>query len=90
MTQHAKMVLHCEALPDHHGYTRKQLLKLIDLATTAGAEAIVTTEKDWVKWSVLLEDEAVEVPIYRAGLAMRFVDGGEELAAVLRVAGGSQ
>lgn len=90
LTQHCGQVLHCEVLPDHHGYTRKQLLKLIDLAKTAGAEAIVTTEKDWVKWSVLLEDEVVDVPIYRAGLAMRFLDGGEELAAMLRIAGGDR
>lgn len=83
LTQHAKAVLHCEALPDHHGYTRKQLLKLIDLAQTAGAEAIVTTQKDWVKWSVLLEDEAVGVPIYRAALALRFLDGGDVLGGVL-------
>ena len=68
--QHSGQVLHCEALPDHHGYTRKQLLRFVDLATTAGAQAIVTTEKDWVKWASLLEDEKVDVPIYRAALAM--------------------
>ena len=83
LNQHAKQVLHCEALPDHHGYTRKQLLRFIDLATTAGAQALVTTEKDWVKWASLLEDEQVDVPIYRAALAMRFRDGEEEISALL-------
>ena len=87
LAEHAKQVLHCEALPDHHGYTRKQLLRFIDLATTAGAKAIVTTEKDWVKWASLLEDESVELPIYRAALAMRFCDGQEKLAAMLCIAG---
>lgn len=83
LVQHVKDVLHCEALPDHHGYTRKQLLRFIDLATTAGAEAIVTTEKDWVKWASLLEDESIEIPIYRAALAMRFRDGGDALTELL-------
>ncbi|MBX2851185.1 MAG: tetraacyldisaccharide 4'-kinase [Phycisphaeraceae bacterium] len=83
LTEHSGQVLHCEAQPDHHGYTRKQLLRFMDLATTAGAQAIVTTEKDWVKWASLLEDESVGVPIYRSALAMRFRDGGEELAGLL-------
>ncbi|MEM6258072.1 MAG: tetraacyldisaccharide 4'-kinase [Planctomycetota bacterium] len=87
LNQHAGQVLHCEAQPDHHYYTRKQLLKLLDLATTAGAEAVVTTEKDWVKWSGLLEGEKLHLPIYRAVLAMRFRDGSDELAARLRLAG---
>ena len=84
LNQHANQVLHCEALPDHHGYTRKQLLRFIDLATTAGAQAVVTTEKDLVKWASLLEDEKVGVPIYRAALAMRFRDGGDEVSTLLK------
>jgi len=85
LTQHVGQVLHCEVLADHHGYTRKQLLKLLDLAETAGAKAVVTTEKDWVKWVSLLEDEQVALPIYRAALAMRFSDGGDDLAGLLAV-----
>ncbi|MFK7790334.1 MAG: tetraacyldisaccharide 4'-kinase, partial [Phycisphaeraceae bacterium] len=72
LTQHSGQVLHCEALPDHHGYTRKQLQRFIDLAETAGAQAIVTTEKDWMKWASLLENEKLALPIYRAALAMHF------------------
>jgi len=83
LTHHAGQVVHCEAQPDHHHYTRKQLLGLIDLAQAAGAQAIVTTEKDWVKWSVLLEDGKAGLPIYRAQLAMRFGDGEAELAGLI-------
>ena len=89
LAQHSGQVLHCEVLPDHHGYTRKQLLRFVDLASTAGAEAIVTTEKDWVKWASLLQEAAIDLPIYRAALAMRFRDGEEKLAAMLRIAGPS-
>lgn len=83
LRRHANAVVHCEALPDHHGYKRRELLSLIDLSQTAGAQAIVTTQKDWVKWSVLLEDDAVGLPIYRAALSMGFGDGGEALGGLL-------
>jgi len=83
LEQHAGQVVHCEALPDHHGYTRAELLRLIDLATTAGARAIVTTEKDWVKWSLLLEDATLDLPVYRARLSMRFREGEAALRALL-------
>ncbi len=83
LAQHAGTVVHCEQLPDHHRYTRAQLLRLIDLATAAGASALVTTEKDWVKWSLLLEDQTLQLPIYRAELAMRFRDGQSELEALI-------
>lgn len=85
LAQQVKLMVHCEALPDHHGYTRKQLLRLIDLGKTAGAQSIVTTEKDWVKWASLLEDESIDLPIYRAALSMRFTDGGDDLSALFSV-----
>lgn len=83
LSQHAGGVVHCEALPDHHGYTRRELLHLVGLAQTAGAGALITTEKDWVKWSYLLEDEKVELPIYRPQLEMRFRDGREQLETLI-------
>lgn len=86
LTEHAGSVVHCEAQPDHHHYTRKQLLSLIDLGKTAGAEAIVTTDKDWVKWAPLLEDDCPGLPIYRAGLQMRFKDGQSELNRLIKQA----
>lgn len=81
--RHVGSVVHCEALPDHHAYSRRQLRGLIDLAQAAGAEAIVTTAKDWVKWAYLLEDESLPLPIYRSALTMGFRDGADELRARL-------
>ena len=83
LTQHAAEVLHCEQLPDHHAYTRKTLLRLIELAQAAGADAVVTTEKDWVKWALLLEDERVVLPILRTTLAVRYRDGEKALHQLL-------
>lgn len=84
LQQHAGEVVHCEQYPDHHRYTRKLLLELIALAETAEAQAVITSEKDWVKWAVLLEDEKVALPIYRVDLQMRFTAGEDELKALLR------
>ena len=83
LTTHAGRVVHCEAMPDHYAYTRKALLRLIEMAQTAGAQAVVTTEKDWVKWSVLLEDERPALPIYRADLAIRLRDGEAALTEMI-------
>ena len=83
LARHAGRVVHCEALPDHHHYTTPQLNHLIGLAQAAGADAIVTTEKDWVKWSVLLEDHPPGFPIYRASLALRFHHGAEALERLI-------
>lgn len=83
LAKHVGSVVHSEHFPDHHPYTTPQLLGLIDLAKTAGAKALVTTEKDWVKWSVLLEDRPPTFPILRAELAMRFRDGEEAMGRLL-------
>ena len=83
LARQAKHVVHCEKLPDHHRYTTGQLMKLIDLAKTAGADAIVTTQKDWVKWGLLLEDAPPDFPIWRADLALGFTDGQDRLKTLL-------
>lgn len=38
-----------EAYPDHHHYTAAELLRLVDRAKEAGAEALITTAKDWAR-----------------------------------------
>ena len=37
------------AFPDHHWYSRDEVVALERRAATAGAGALVTTEKDWVR-----------------------------------------
>ncbi|MFI4860547.1 MAG: tetraacyldisaccharide 4'-kinase [Phycisphaerales bacterium JB063] len=83
LAAHAGQVVHCEQLPDHHRYTTSQLNNLIELAKAANATALVTTEKDWVKWSLLLEDSPPTFPIYRAALELRFPDGADTLMGLV-------
>lgn len=84
-------VLRVHAFDDHHSYTAEELRSLLDGAKRVGAEAMVVTEKDWVKWRGLMEaGETEDMPaILRPKLGVRFVDGSDELAGLLRQVTGS-
>ncbi|MEX0744639.1 MAG: tetraacyldisaccharide 4'-kinase [Phycisphaeraceae bacterium] len=68
---------------DHHAYRHEELVNVLREAERRGADAVVTTEKDWVKWRPLLSGMAVPLPIYRPVLAMRLLDGGEAVDKLL-------
>jgi tetraacyldisaccharide 4'-kinase len=61
---------------DHWDYRREDLEKIQAEAKGAGADVIVTTEKDWVKIAPLME-VGVGIPIWRAELAVQF-EGEDE------------
>jgi tetraacyldisaccharide 4'-kinase len=61
------------AFPDHHWYTRSDLERLA--ARAAGADALVTTEKDWVR---LRGRVGPGVPVYVVSVALRLVSGAAE------------
>ncbi|MEX0654047.1 MAG: tetraacyldisaccharide 4'-kinase [Phycisphaeraceae bacterium] len=63
------------ALNDHHAYRHDELTDMLREAELRQADAIVTTEKDWVKWRPLLADHPLPLPVLRPVLAMRFLDG---------------
>jgi tetraacyldisaccharide 4'-kinase len=64
--------------PDHHAYSQHDLEQFIASARNAGAQLLITTEKDWVKISSLRTD----LPIYRLDLLLRFeADHEHRLAA---------
>lgn len=75
LQRHAGQVARCIRFADHAHYTAERLRILLDEGASDRVEAIVTTEKDWVKWAVLFRGAALPVPIYRAQLALRFVSG---------------
>ncbi len=66
------------AFDDHHHYTTDEITALVQ---ERKPQAVVTTEKDWVKWRQLSLN--VDVPVYRAVLGVDFLDGGEALDALL-------
>ena len=71
--------------PDHHAYTSDDLQSLEQAARTAGAQILVTTEKDWVKIEPL--STRLHLAIWRVQMRIAFVDDHEErlLGQVLRL-----
>jgi tetraacyldisaccharide 4'-kinase len=76
-------------LADHARYSAGELDDLTRQAHSAGAEVMVTTEKDWVKLESLAAERAAsppaaaDPPIWRAEVRMRFLGDDEE--ALLRL-----
>jgi tetraacyldisaccharide 4'-kinase len=62
---------------DHHNYSREEIDILTERAKEAGAEMMVTTEKDWVKIEPLLSG-ASSIAIWRAQLELEFNEAHEK------------
>lgn len=56
---------------DHHRYTREDLESLQREARAAGADTLVTTDKDWVKISQLIAPDFT-LPVLRVEMRVRF------------------
>jgi tetraacyldisaccharide 4'-kinase len=83
----AAEVLTCHSFDDHHAYTGAELDRLLADARRRGAQAVVTTEKDWVKWRTLLQEsggDPVAVAVLRPVLGVEFLDGADAVQRVLR------
>jgi tetraacyldisaccharide 4'-kinase len=64
---------------DHHAYSPDDWAVLVSEAKSAGADVLVTTEKDWVKVAPLYAAAAPDhrLPVWRADVAIRFREGDE-------------
>ena len=65
--------------PDHHRYTQQEVLELAQSARGLGAEFLVTTEKDWVKWQVMARVVTAGIAVLRPVLQVCYLDGQERL-----------
>jgi tetraacyldisaccharide-1-P 4'-kinase len=79
-------VLFAERFPDHHHHDPATLGEIGRKASAAGAEAIVTTGKDAVKWAVRPGGEAAGPPALRLGVRIEFTEGVEEVRRRIREA----
>lgn len=84
LRDHVGTLLEHRALPDHHCYTVPQLDELVRTARDSGAQALVTTDKDWVKWRHLNSAEAWPLAVYRPQLEIHWLDGAERLNDLLK------
>ena len=83
LQQHAGGIVGERRYPDHHAYTRRDLDTIRAVARQAGAEAVVTTTKDWVKWRLLGWPNDASLPVYRPTVRIDLVDGGETVWRLL-------
>jgi tetraacyldisaccharide 4'-kinase len=63
---------------DHHRYTGDDLSAVRRDARAAGANLLVTTEKDWAKMQSLSSARDNDLPIARVDVQVQFQDDGEE------------
>jgi len=61
---------------DHHAYTPADLHAVQDAARKAGADILITTEKDWVKLAEL--PPVGGLPIWRLDIAASFLHGDDQ------------
>ncbi len=70
---------------DHHKYGMSDLREVFRKAVDNQCTAVVTTEKDWVKWEKLLVDkDSPPVPVYRPVLEIGFLDGNTEVDGLIQ------
>ena len=90
--------------PDHHAYSAADLREVRSAAARAGADVLVTTEKDWVKLAPLADPAlqgvgngraaGSQLPLWRLDVAAQFLgDDGprllDQIATILSAAGAS-
>lgn len=79
LRRHAGFVVAQHALADHHHYTGDQIRCFLDEAMALRANAIVMTEKDWVKWQPLLGQSPLSTAVFRSIQRVQYLDGGDVL-----------
>jgi tetraacyldisaccharide 4'-kinase len=70
--------------PDHHDYGLSEMQYIMQKAVDKGASALITTEKDAVKIPPEFIHSARALPLYILGIEMKFLDGNDELLALIK------
>jgi tetraacyldisaccharide 4'-kinase len=64
--------------PDHYNYLKKDFEEVLDYLKCKKVDAIITTQKDWVKLEAFIQDE-IDYPIYVLRIDFKFLIKEEEL-----------
>lgn len=70
--------------PDHHDYTAAEITAVMRQAASRGAEAIIITDKDAVKFPRQIIEQKDRIPIYIISIEIKFKKGAEEFDRYLR------
>lgn len=80
-------VLHVHTFDDHHAYTPDEIQHILTDAKQRGADAVVVTEKDWVKWGPLpagFDGKSDSPLVIRPKLGVHILKGVETFDGLLR------
>lgn len=69
-----------ERFADHHRYTQQQIIDLINRSREAGASAMITTEKDAVRFPRL---DRTDVPVFFLRVDIELLSGSEDFNACI-------
>ena len=75
---HATVGWHC-ALPDHYGYQPADWDAIRERVRRDRTEALVTTEKDWVRLQPIASRAGLDIPLWVLGIRMMVRSGEEAL-----------
>lgn len=67
-------IVHCARYADHHRYTQQEIIETINQAGEAGAEMILTTEKDAVRFPRI---ERCDIPVIYLRVEIEMLSGSE-------------
>ena len=73
-------LVHRKRFADHHRYTQQELLDMINASRDRGATAIVTTEKDAVRFPWI---ERRDLPLYFLRVEIELLSGEEDFNALI-------
>lgn len=72
-----------EVFDDHHTYTSDDMERIVEQAKTGGAEAIVCTQKDWVKSALLLRSEKEKIAFGYMAMELDFTSGCDKITSLI-------
>jgi tetraacyldisaccharide 4'-kinase len=80
LEQRGARIVHRARFADHHRYTQQQIIDVINRSRALGAKAIVTTEKDAVRFPRL---DRTAVPVYFLRVDIELLSGTEDFNACI-------
>ena len=73
-------LVHRKRFADHHRYTQQEILDMINASRDRGAQAIITTEKDAVRFPWI---ERRDIPLYFLRVEIELLSGEEDFNALI-------
>jgi tetraacyldisaccharide 4'-kinase len=68
-------LIHCYRFADHHRYSQQEIINIINHSNDLGADAIITTEKDAVRFPFI---DRRDISVFYMRVEIEMITGEEE------------